>query len=42
MDDQDELAAAPKPRSFADMIPVFFSSETEELFYTPEDGLVIK
>ena len=38
----DELAAAPKPRGFADMIPVFLSSGTEEMFYTPEDGLVIK
>lgn len=35
----DELAEAPKPRGFCDMIPVFLSDTTEELFYTPEDGL---
>lgn len=37
----DELANAPKPRGFADMIPVFLSDATEELFYTQEDGLKI-
>lgn len=38
----DELNNAPKPQGFADMIPVFLSEKTEELFYTPEDGLLLK
>lgn len=37
----DALTNAPKPRGFADMIPVFLSDTTEELFYTPENGLKI-
>ncbi len=31
--DWSELEAAPKPRGFADMIPVFLSDSMEELFY---------
>ena len=32
----EELADTPKPRGFADMIPVFLSDEMEEMFYGGE------
>ena len=34
----EELENAPKPRGFADMVPVFLSEGMEEMFYSPEDG----
>jgi len=37
-----ELKNEPLPRGFADMIPVFLSEGTEEMFYTPDMGLVLK
>ena len=37
-----ELKNQPLPRGFADMIPVFLSDGTEEMFYTPEMGLEIR
>ena len=37
-----ELKNEPLPRGFADMIPVFLSDGTEEMFYTPEMGLEIR
>lgn len=37
----DALKTCPKPRGFADMIPVFLSDDTEELYYGP-DGLILK
>ena len=33
----EELGAEPKPRGFAEMIPVFLSDGMEEMFYSPED-----
>jgi len=32
-----ELEMAPKPRGFADMVPVFLSDGMEEMFYSRED-----
>ena len=37
-----ELKNEPLPRGFADMIPVFLSDGTEEMFYTPAMGLEIR
>ena len=33
----EELETAPKPRGFADMVPVFLSDGMEEMFYSRED-----
>ena len=38
----DALKNESLPRGFADMIPVFLSDGTEEMFYTPEMGLEIR